>query len=235
MTTLTALAQPAPTLSGLIATDSRIGMGINLTWTLPITSDLYATEIWASLSNDRNTATLITTVTSNNYFYPAARNSIWYFWIRSVNIYGRANGSWFPVNATAGISGTSVEFSASGINFLTTEYAGTGNFIFIARKILTNPNVTDKKCDLIFGCFQKYSSGPKTTEFELRNFDGTTETVLYNYGSISEKVYFPNFVLQEIFTLAGTTKTIRLYWKGEDSTVSVTRCQCASSFDVNSQ
>lgn len=236
MANVIANAEIAPDVAGLTAVDSGNAMGINLTWNIPVSSNLAITEIWASTSNNRATATLKATVVGNTYFFSGYRDQTWYFWIRGVTVYGKANGAFYPVSATAGISATIRELFTYGYNpIITGASSGTGNWTpsSIVEKLLQNQTTDNKSCDLIFNCWQTYDLLAKTTEFEIRNWNGTTETVMYNYGVWSEKVHTPTFVLQDVYVDAGTERRIRLYWKGEDSTVQVKRAQCAVSYDIN--
>lgn len=94
---------PAPTLSNLTA-ESVYG-GIQLRWTVPVDDTFFATEIWASQTNDRSTATEIDTVIGTTYYFIANPGVQWYFWIRSSNKFGRTDGTWFPTSSVPSSSG----------------------------------------------------------------------------------------------------------------------------------
>jgi hypothetical protein len=94
----------APTLSGLTATPAL--KGNLLVWDAIDNPLLFSAEVWASQSNDRATATKIATVYDNTFMHLTTSGSKWYYWIRAVSIYQRADGNWYPASSTAGIEST---------------------------------------------------------------------------------------------------------------------------------
>lgn len=89
-------------LSNLTATSHPLR--IVLSWDVPTTDpDYRAAQVFVSTVNDFETATLYNTVASNQVEFPTLDTAIRYFWVRSVNQYGRADGQITgPVSATAG-------------------------------------------------------------------------------------------------------------------------------------
>lgn len=105
MTAITASAKLAPTLSGLVTNGSTAGTGILCTWDALNDAELASTQVWVATSNNRALATLAATVTGNSYFHIGTSGITYYFWIRAVNVYNKANGAYFPVSSTAGVPG----------------------------------------------------------------------------------------------------------------------------------
>lgn len=105
----------APTISGLAATATL--KGVLLTWDALQDTTLFAVEIWASSTNDRATATLLTTVTSNYYLHTGLASGLTrYYWVRAKNTYGRTDGAWTPVSSTAGVSATTLMTQTADLN-----------------------------------------------------------------------------------------------------------------------
>jgi hypothetical protein len=125
MATLAITATPAPTLTNLRA--EGIYGGIQLTWDIPSDDTYYSTQVWGSQTNDRSTALLLGEVTSSNWIYRTGLGETWYFWVRSVNIYGRADGAWEPVSDISTLSniggfvafGSSFESAVAGTSWST--------------------------------------------------------------------------------------------------------------------
>lgn len=156
----------APTLSGLTATPAL--KGNLLVWDALDDPLLFGTQIWASQTNDRATSSKLATVYDNTFMHLTTSGSKWYYWIRAVSIYQRADGAWFPVSATAGIESTagltqtvdiannaitsvSVAQSNSAItqtnynvweNVFFMTYSGTGHTFIMDVRHLANASVT---------------------------------------------------------------------------------------------
>jgi len=157
----------APTLANLSAVATL--KGILLKWDALKDASLFATEVWVSETDDRSTATLLQTCTSNSYLHtglPSAETR--YYWIRSKNIYERADGAWTPVSSTAGVSATtlltqtadiganaitSVTLVQSSANLVQTNYStweqvylftflGTGNMFVVDAQHLSDLALT---------------------------------------------------------------------------------------------
>lgn len=63
-------------------------------------------EVWASATNDRNAATKVGEVINNGFPHTGlAQSTTRYYWVRARDRSGNF-GDWFPLSATAGISGT---------------------------------------------------------------------------------------------------------------------------------
>lgn len=156
----------SPTLSGLTATPAL--KGSLLVWDALDNPLLFSTEVWASQSNDRSVATKIATVYDNTFMHLTTSGSKWYYWIRAVSIYQRADGDWYPASATAGIESTagltqtadiannaitsvSVAQSNSAINqtnysawenVFSISYLGTGSMFVMDVRHLANTTIT---------------------------------------------------------------------------------------------
>ena len=102
MTTLTLSPITSSTLSGLVAIPT-IG-GIGLEWN-SVSDGLYqGTEIWRSLTNDRSAAELWGVVYNNAYMDTGCVTGVdYYYWTRSVDVYGRSTGGWHPSSSTGGV------------------------------------------------------------------------------------------------------------------------------------
>lgn len=103
----------APSLSGLTATPAL--RGNLLTWATSNDALLFGTEVWASKTNDRATATQKATVVDNTYIHLVAAGETWYYWIRAVSIYQRSDGAWYPTSSTGGVSSTSLQAQTTDI------------------------------------------------------------------------------------------------------------------------
>lgn len=157
----------APTLTGLSATATM--KGVLIAWDALQNATLFAVEIWVSATNNRAAATLLATVTSNYYLHTGlASNVANYYWVRAKNTFGRTDGAWEPVSATAGVlattllaqtedlnpnAATSVVLAQSSAALTQTAYGvnetvfrytwdGTGNSFVIDAQHLSNLNVT---------------------------------------------------------------------------------------------
>ena len=225
MTTITATAFPAPTLSGLTVTNSVFQQGLELEWLSDAADGVFPVQIWRADSNNRASASVIATVFGNKHFDANTNAFVGYYWIRAVNKFGVANGDFYPSSPTAGISAMVILPWATGFNPINSVFSGTGSFVNVASRTLQNFTARTRFFNLTFSCWQVYGVLDKTTELEIRHFDGVTETVLYNYGVFSQKVLLPTFALQDFVVSSGTQSVVRLYWKGEDSTVQLKRPQ----------
>ncbi len=102
MTAYNITAKVAPTLTTL-AVYNTLG-GANLEWDATFDNG-WGTEIWFASTNDRSTATLVTTVKSaNTYFWQDDSGATGYFWIRAINEFGYSNGAWEPTSSTGGVA-----------------------------------------------------------------------------------------------------------------------------------
>ena len=98
---------PANALNNLKA--AGVIKAINLSWVLPVSDPGYrAAQIWVNTANDRETATLLDTVGGNTYSMAVTDTNTRYFWIRSVNEYGRTDG---PFTGPASAAGTLINGS----------------------------------------------------------------------------------------------------------------------------
>lgn len=92
---------PAPTLLNLTITSTI--KGVQLAWDIPSDPTHDSTEIWHNTENDFGTATKLAEVWGNTYVHVDAPIGVLrYYWIRSRNIYGRADGALTAGYATPG-------------------------------------------------------------------------------------------------------------------------------------
>lgn len=104
----------APTLTGVSAVATL--KGILIAWDALNDSSLFGAEVWVSATNDRSTATLLATVTTNYYLHTGlASNVTRYYWVRAKNVYMRVDGAWTPASSTAGVSATTLLTGTSDI------------------------------------------------------------------------------------------------------------------------
>lgn len=96
----------APSLSNLTVTPAL--KGNLLKWDVVNNSLLLGAQIWASQTNDRATATKVSEVFDNTFMHLTSAGSAWYYWIRGISVYERADGAWLPVSATAGVQSTTL-------------------------------------------------------------------------------------------------------------------------------
>jgi hypothetical protein len=184
----------APTLSGLTATPAI--RGNLLTWNALFDSTLFSVEIWAASVNNRASSSRIATVTTNSFMHLTTAGATWYYWIRAVSTFQRADGAWFPVSATGGVSSTSLLTTTSdiGLNAVTSidlfqantvisqtvyatwesilafSYPGTGNNFIIDIQHLTN--------------FSLLAIGTSQSAYALQRLS-LVENTVYTTGTVS--------------------------------------------------
>jgi len=116
MTTVNLTALTAPDITGLTATAGV--KSITMEFTDPDVTDFRRVEIWArKTTNDRSGASLVGTSLGTTFTHQGlTTGDTWYYWIRTVSIYGRADGNWYPSSATAGVSATTTDVAASDLD-----------------------------------------------------------------------------------------------------------------------
>ncbi|WP_025041035.1 hypothetical protein [Nitrosospira briensis] len=183
----------APTLDGLTATPAL--KSNLLKWSALNDPRLFGAEVWASKTNDRASASRLATVYDNSFTH-ANDGETWYYWIRAVSIYGRSDGEWFPLSATAGVSSTAllVQTTDMALNAVTNlewaqdptahsqtsystweriflySYLGTGNDFVIEMQHLAN---------LSIGTIGTSQSANAQQRLML------TENTIYNEGTVT--------------------------------------------------
>jgi hypothetical protein len=118
------ITRVAPIVSGLF-TEGHFG-GIFLTWGISADDTFDHTEIWASQTNDLDTASLYALVKypAHTFDFVTGAGETWYFWIRGVNAYAQAGEYYPPTSAiSSGSTGAQVP-SSNPFNSGT----GTGNW-----------------------------------------------------------------------------------------------------------
>lgn len=91
----------ATTPSDLTVT-ANIG-SIVLDWTPGLLKNLQYIEVWRATTNNRASATLITTTFGDTYTdVDFADDTDYYYWIRPKNIWNR-NDAWYPTSSTGGV------------------------------------------------------------------------------------------------------------------------------------
>lgn len=219
------------TLSDL-TTEPAIG-GISLTWTVPEEtgqiSNHYATEIWASRTNSHASTTLVASVQGSSYVFPAPPGEVWYFWIRSTNVWGRTDSPWHPL-VTAETSGdtgwktpgsyTNSDFGSSTTANLSNVTTEDGNFAVVTTVV----GDTDQLCFYNFD-FTAVPSNSTIVDIEYKikaKADATTgdpyiEVLLNNDG-----VNYPSTFLDYASTITYDhflTSTNTMYTGGGTTSV----------------
>ena len=91
----------ATTPSDLTVT-ANVG-SIVLDWTPGLLKNLQYTEVWRATTNNRASASLITTTFGDTYTdVDFVDNTDYYYWIRPKNIWNR-NDAWYPTSSTGGV------------------------------------------------------------------------------------------------------------------------------------
>ena len=120
---------------------------IRLGWTNPTARDLSHTEIWASQTNNRATATLVAAPASasatrqiwlHENLTPAA---VWYYWIRASDTSGNLSG-FLPSSATAGWAAVVLGIPSGDLPAASETVAG---IIEIATQAETNAGTDDAR------------------------------------------------------------------------------------------
>jgi hypothetical protein len=91
-----------PPVSSL-STDGVSG-AVLLTMGLPDFELFDSAEIYASSTNDRTASTKVGEAKATTFMHPLASSTTRYYWARCRR--GAVSSEWFPVSATAGVSGT---------------------------------------------------------------------------------------------------------------------------------
>jgi len=154
MTLLTISPISSPTLTNL--TGSPVGGSIvALRWTIPQDTTHFQTEIWVNTVNNRATATLAEKSFGSTYAYVGTPGTTYYFWIRSVNIYGYTAGAWTPVSATGGVAVTLSRLITDNIS----DNAITDEFVYTSSVAKTIPSAFSGGASVILADLTYQASG----------------------------------------------------------------------------
>jgi len=82
----------AETLSNLTVQSTPAGSILD--WDVPLDSDYRQTEIWISPDENLDNAEFLTQVRGSSYYHPLEIGDTFYYFIRTVNKFGAANGAW---------------------------------------------------------------------------------------------------------------------------------------------
>lgn len=219
MATIAAFGEKPPILSGLVTDGDVYGVSINLTWTIPERSLHFATEIWASTTNDRGASALVATVVGNQYAFPCAKNSTYYFWIRALSIYQQVPGDFFPVSATSGVSGVNKEVSVLRGPWGSL-YTGDNSFHTVALAYATNPTKYNAFATLLFTAYLSCTDS-STAEFALMyDIDEESQAVYDNYGPVTgtQFVTFSKYVVIPA-NMGEMSKQYLVDWKGSSANI----------------
>lgn len=241
MTTITATATIAPNITGLTVTNDIPGVGLNLRVTkakIPGTNLPPMTEFYvAKGSNNRNIAvSLGEPEIGYHHKFSGIPNELYYFWAKNYNTEGVLNGAFFPVSATGGISGVIAEISGIDQSNLANTYIGNNTAQKVAEIVVTNSTGQDSYVNILWSV-QLTSSGASaaTSLFQLYAFNNNTsvETLLHTYNSITSKEAMPSQLYSRYFLQTGQIRTFRLYWQGQNSSVTLTRPQMTEFHNYN--
>lgn len=104
---------PAPTLTNLAAASGI--RAVTLSWTIPNDSTYRATEIWRSPTTNIASATKLAEVTSNSYTMVGIPTQEYTYWVRAINVYGRADGAWSTGVTVASQLTTALDLADSAV------------------------------------------------------------------------------------------------------------------------
>jgi hypothetical protein len=106
-----------------------------LSWTKSTAVDLRGTEVWASATNDRTAATLITITGDNTFVHSGlSTGTTRYYWVRSVDTSGNFSG-YYPSSSTAGVVGTTIGTATADYQNLSINNAAIANLAVDTAKI----------------------------------------------------------------------------------------------------
>lgn len=229
MTNIIATALQAPAVTNLQARGDTAGTGVYLQWSTPSNDLLWSTEVWYSTTNDRASAALYKTVLGNDTIFVGTPGQTYYFWIRSVSVYGKANGAWYPSDIYSGVASrvnkvtlNDIESNSLYLNYFhdslsSVQGAGGANYAGVASISISNNSNNLFLMIYSFSCIQRYTGAAVTTKWMLKNT--TTGQVIKDFGQFDDKVN--NLALAStIFISPNATETITLFWWGANNTVS---------------
>ena len=212
MTDITATSSIAPAVLNLTAANAISGVGINIVASKLSTNPVTRTQIWASQTNDRSTATLEAEIFGSVFFFQGTVSTTYYFWARNVNINGVANGAWYPSSSTAGVSATVVEITALPSNNTASTYVGDGNFQQHGSITVKNDTIRNSAINILFNAQQEYITDvPVQFKCEVRNNLTASQTLFRTYPVMTTRNYTPTFLIHRYTLPAGADRTFKFY------------------------
>lgn len=175
----------APTITGLVATATL--KGILLTWDALQNATLFAVEVWSSTTNNRASATLLTTVTNNYYLHTGLASGLTrYYWVRAKNTYGRTDGAWTPVSSTAGVSATTLMTQTADLN------PNAATSVFLAQSISAISQT-------VYGTYQGVNryTFPGTGNVHITDFQHYSNFNVLTVGTAGEASSYQQFKVYE--------------------------------------
>lgn len=112
----------APTLTGLTAVAGV--RAIVLAWDVPNDSKHAKTRVYYATVNNTAAATLVAEVSGNTFTHTGLSTSTRYYWVRSVNVYGREDGGWSAVASIGSTLLTELDIAASAVKAAALDVAG---------------------------------------------------------------------------------------------------------------
>lgn len=112
----------ATTIAGLAA--SAGVRAIVLTWDIPSDSKHAKTRVYYATTPDTSAASFVGEVMGNAFTHSGLSTTTRYYWVRSVNIYGREDGGWSNMATIGSTLLTELDIAASAVKAAALDVAG---------------------------------------------------------------------------------------------------------------
>lgn len=220
MASINSTGQNPGNMSSLTADGDIFGVGIALKWSYPSDSNIFATEIWASGTNNRNFATLVATVVGNQYIHSVIPNSHKYYWIRGLSRVKLVPGQFYPELSGEGVVGINVEPVVFLNGIYGNSFVGDNTWKTVENVIVQNKSKYSASSSFILTAEQIYT-GDADTQFRItKTNDGSPVTDTFQL--VPDKVYYPT--ISKIITIPANIPVSHVYtiqWKGSNSNVTL--------------
>ena len=221
MATINSTGQSPGNMTSLTTDGDILGVGIALKWAYPSDSNVFATEIWASSSNNRVIASLIETVVGNQYIHSVSPNTHKYYWIRGLNKTKLIPGPFYPLGVFEGVVGINVEPRLFKNGLYPTSFVGDNTWKTVEQVLAQNSSKYSTTGSFVLTAEQVYT-GTADTQFQIIRTNMSSPGT-DSFQTISDKVYYP--AISKEFSIpaniSGGSHVYTIQWKGSNSNVTL--------------